>query len=98
MTGTRERLGEDISELMLGGDMTERDQAIQELLPDKVTIQLDVLRPFMEDRIFGYVNCSLVVTLDGKGSEICNGQLMKQPTEPGQFSNQSSEASVLSFS
>jgi len=53
MRRTRKGLGEDISELKVGGDMTERDQAIQEFLPDKVTIQLDVLRAFMEDWILG---------------------------------------------
>ena len=67
--------------------MTERDEAIQQLFTDKMAIQFNVLGPLMENRILGNVDGSLVITFDRDRSDGVNGELMKQPAKPCQFSN-----------
>ena len=98
MRRTSEGLGKDVSKLQLSRDITERNEAIQQLFTNKMTIQFNVLGPLMENRILGNVDGSLVITLDRDRSDVINGELMKQPAKPCQFSNQSAETPIFCFS
>ena len=45
-------LGENISGWVLGPDMPKNEETRHKFFADKVAINLDVLSPLMEDRIF----------------------------------------------
>jgi len=83
MVDASERFCHNVSKLALGGHMTKGNQALQKLFSHKVTIELDVLGPFMEDGVLGNVNCCLIVTLERYGSDGGDSELIKQPAQPG---------------
>ena len=43
---------------------------MDKMVPDKITINLDVFSPFMEDIIVSNMNDTLVITIKGSGREI----------------------------
>ena len=40
---------------------------MDKMIPDKMTINLDVFNPFMEDIIVSNMNGTLVITIEGSG-------------------------------
>jgi len=56
--------------------MAEANWAIQELLPDKMTINFNVFGSFMKNRIPGNVNGYKIVTFDENGSDRSDIKLM----------------------
>ena len=51
--GLPQRLGEDISQLISGGNVAGLDAPILQTIPDEVVLDANVLASFMEDRILG---------------------------------------------
>jgi len=66
---------------MLGGNMAEGDEAIQQLFTDKMTVKLNVLGSLVKNLIFGYIDGSLIITLDGNGGDVYNGEVIEQTAE-----------------
>ena len=67
----RKWLGEDICKLIFGGDGEKLESTMDKMIPNKMTINLDVFSPFMEDIIVSNMNGTLVITIkeSGKGCE-----------------------------
>ena len=63
-------LGKDICKLIFGGDEEELESTIDKMITDKMTINLDIFSPFMEDIIVSNMNGTLVVTIKGS-SRVC---------------------------
>ena len=61
----RKWLGEDICKLIFGGDEEKLESTMDKMIPDKMTINLDVFSPFMEDIIVSNMNGTLVITIKG---------------------------------
>ena len=53
--------------LIFGGDGEKLKSTIDKMIPDKMTINLDVFSPFMEDIIVSNMNDILVITIKGSG-------------------------------
>ena len=49
--------------LIFGGDGEKLESTMDKMIMDKMTINLDVFSPFMEDIIVSYMNGTLVVTI-----------------------------------
>ena len=62
----RKSLGEDIYKLIFGGDEEKLESTMDKMISDKMTINLDVFSPFMEDIIVSNMNGTLVITTDRK--------------------------------
>ena len=62
-------LGEDIYKLIFGGDREKLKSTMDKMIPDKMTINLDMFSPLMEDIIVNNMNGTLVITIkeSGKG-------------------------------
>ena len=56
-------LGEDIHKLIFRGDQEQLESTMDKMITDKITIDLDVFSPFMEDIIVSNMNDTLVVTI-----------------------------------
>ena len=56
-------LGEDICKLIFREDREQLESTIDKMITNKMTIDLDVFSPFMEDIIVSNVNGTLVVTI-----------------------------------
>jgi len=56
--------------------MSQRDQAFQELVPDKMAIQLNVLGSVMINWILGNVYGSLSVAFEWNRGDVFNCELM----------------------
>jgi len=69
MLRMRQRLSEYVSQLICGCDVRKRNKAFMKLLPDKVTVQLNMFGAFVEDRILGNVDGCQAVTLDWYGQD-----------------------------
>ena len=77
MKGAGKGLGENISKLQSSGSVAEWNEAIQELFPDKVVVNFDVLGAFMKHGVSCYIDGSMVITYDKNMSDGRNSQLMK---------------------
>ena len=66
---------------MLGENMAESDEAIQQLFADEMTVKLNVLGSLVKNLIFGYIDGGLIITLDGNGGDVYNGELIEQMAE-----------------
>ena len=53
--------------LIFGGDGEKLESTMDKMIPDKMTINLDVFSPFMEDIIVSKMNGTLVITIKGSG-------------------------------
>ena len=51
--------------MIFGGDGEELESTMDKMITDKMTINLDVFSPFMEDIIVSNMNDTLVVTIKG---------------------------------
>jgi len=51
--------------LIFGGDGEKLKSTMDKMIPDKMTINLDMFSPFMEDIIVSNMNGTLVVTIKG---------------------------------
>ena len=60
-----QRLGENVANLILGGEKTNLNFTVGNMLTNKVKIKLDMLGASMEDGIMGHVNGDEVVTPQG---------------------------------
>ena len=56
-------LGEDIRKLIFRGDREQLESTMDKMITDKMTIDLDVFSPFMEDIIVSNMNDTLLVTI-----------------------------------
>ena len=65
----RKWLGEDIRKLIFGGDGEKLESTMDKMISDKITINLDVFSPFMEDIIVSNMNGILVVTIKESSRE-----------------------------
>ncbi|CAI0418747.1 unnamed protein product, partial [Linum tenue] len=53
----RKRFGEEICQLMHGGDMKHFDDVGDDLFAHKMAVKFNVFRPFVKGWIFGDVDC-----------------------------------------
>ncbi|GMP60263.1 hypothetical protein CsSME_00023198 [Camellia sinensis var. sinensis] len=90
-------LGEEVRKLQSRGDKRKRDRARLQMLSDKVTINLNVFRSFMEDSIVGNLNSTAVVTIEGGWKRLRYTQIREKTTKPIKLSNSMSYNTVLSF-
>ena len=51
--------------MIFGGDREELESTMDKMITDKMTINLDVFSPFMEDIIVSNMNGTLAVTIKG---------------------------------
>ena len=59
----RKWLGEDICKLNFGGDEEQLESTMDKMIIDKMTIDLNVFSPFMEDIVVSIMNDTLIVTI-----------------------------------
>ena len=53
--------------MIFGRDGEKLESTMDKMIPDKMTINLDVFSPFMEDIIVSNMNGILVITIKGNG-------------------------------
>ena len=53
--------------MIFGGDGKELESTMDKMITDKMTINLDVFSPFMEDIIVSNMNGTLIVTIKRSG-------------------------------
>ena len=63
VTITRECFGEAIGQLIMRGDIRQMDNIGDNLLPNEVTVDLNMLSPFMKDGILGNANGASIVRI-----------------------------------
>jgi len=83
----KKRLSANVCQLSLGWDKTETNKTLHEFETHKMTIKFNLFSAFMENRVFGYVDSSKIVTFDRYRSDGGNGKFVQQPAEPGEFSS-----------
>ena len=49
-----------------------------DFVTDNMTIDLDVLRAFVKDRICCYLNCGLIITIQGSGLDECDTEVLEE--------------------
>jgi hypothetical protein len=77
--------------------MKNTDGANRDLLPDKMNIELDVLRPSVLNRIGREIHGADVVTVDNSGRGDRTSQLLQKMVEPTCLRDNSSHPTVFGF-
>lgn len=78
--------------------MSRRDKTLQELVPHNMTINLQMLCSFMENRVLRNVKCCHIVTIEWNRGRKNYLKIMKQVGNPLQLSYSAPHCPVLCFS
>jgi hypothetical protein len=60
-------LGKDVGKLILRGNRDQLEGTLKKVMLDKMTIDLDVFGPLVEDIIASNLNSTTIVTIDRSG-------------------------------
>ena len=73
------------------------DETTTKLFTNEMAVNLDVFGAFMENKILGNVEHSLVVVVKVHGRRMRNSDVGEQRTEPSQFTRSRGHGTVFSF-
>ena len=73
-------LGEDICKLIFKEDREQLESTMDKMITDKMTIDLDVFSPFIEDIIVGNMNGTLVVTIKRSSKGYGHIEILRKPS------------------
>ena len=70
---------------------------MDKMITDKMTINLDVFSPFMEDIIVSNMNSTLVVIIKGSSRGCGHNQILKKPSQPKELRYGISKSTIFCF-
>lgn len=92
-----EGFGKDINRLEISMMIARSEKTRLEGILDKVTINLNVLRAFMEYRISHNMDGSLTITMEKNGSRNRIAEVPKKLTGPLEFAQGDNHGAILNF-
>jgi hypothetical protein len=94
---SRQSLGEDICNLVCGGNKSNGDILVKDFLTHKVVVHFNVLRASMVHRVGGKCKGTDIVAPNDWSNSKRNTQFIEQHPKPEQFSGGNSKGPVFSF-
>jgi len=92
-----ERLGEQVSKVVFGGNVRELDGIIEYLLTEEVVTHVDVLGSIMVDGISTELNSRVVVVEDRKWRRVAESKVFQEETKPDGLSSGVARSHILRF-
>ncbi|GMP43469.1 hypothetical protein CsSME_00012818 [Camellia sinensis var. sinensis] len=89
--------GEDISRLINRRDRMEMDSTMSNVLPNKMTVNLNVLGAIMKNIIVSNLKSTVIVTKEGSSARGSNTHVSKKPTKPEKLLSSISKGTVFGF-
>lgn len=95
MRKSRERFSEDIYDKGLKREKIERYQIDEKLLSNKIIINFDVFGALIENGVFGDVDGSLGIRMQGYSKRWCDGEVGEKTNKASQLSEDPSHKSIF---
>ena len=94
---SRQRLCQDVSQLLLSADVLNVQLPIPNTLADEMKSDIYMFTPIVEDRIFTESNSRLAVHLENEGCALLALQLGEQLRQPNTLAGRCCPCYILSF-
>jgi hypothetical protein len=91
-------LCEHVSYLKISGNIRKRDNTIVQGFPNRMTVYLNMLRPFMVNRISSYLNDTSIINMKRSRIKLRKTKLSQKPTKPDNLRTSSGHCLVFGFS